>query len=41
MVPFVAERSLWQTPHAAMRTITSSRFGDAVSISSTETGWFH
>src|SRR5512138_2077801 len=41
IVPFVAERSLWHTPHAPIFTITSPRFGDSTWIVSTTTGLFH
>src|SRR5438309_886958 len=37
MVPFVADRSLWQTPHAARRMVTSPWRGGSTSISSTAT----
>ena len=37
-VPLVADRSLWQTPQAAMRTVTSPWRGAATSICSTTTG---
>ena len=37
MVPLVAERSLWHTPHAPIFTVTSPRRGGATSISSTTT----
>ena len=38
-MPFVADRSLWQTPHADTWIITSPVRGDSTSISSTTTGW--
>src|SRR3954468_20961535 len=38
IVPLVAERSEWQTPHAPSFTITSPRFGPSTVISSTTTG---
>ncbi len=37
-VPLVADKSLWQTPQAAMRTVTSPCRGAATSICSTKTG---
>ncbi len=33
-MPFITERSLWQTPLAATFTSTSPRFGLSMSISS-------
>src|SRR5436190_153863 len=41
IVPFVAERSEWQTPHAAIFTMTSPRLGESIVISSTTTGLFN
>src|SRR5436190_5645442 len=40
IVPFVAERSEWQTPHAAIFTMTSPRLGESIVICSTTTGLF-
>src|SRR5690242_14105698 len=38
IVPVIAERSEWHTPHAARRTATSPRLGGSTLISSTLTG---
>jgi hypothetical protein len=38
MVPLVADKSLWQTPHAASRIMTSPWRGDCTSMCSTDTG---
>src|SRR5688572_7559356 len=40
MVPLVAERSEWQTPQAAIFTVTSPRFGPSTEMVSTTTGLF-
>src|SRR5690349_13783985 len=39
IVPVIAERSEWQTPHAARRTVSSPRLGGSTLISSTVIGW--
>src|SRR5436190_11568969 len=39
IVPVIAERSEWHTPHAARRTVTSPRLGGSTLISSTVMGW--
>src|SRR5439155_26788395 len=40
IVPLVAERSEWQTPHAPSLTVTSPRRGGSTVTSSTITGLF-